>query len=71
MVRLLAGPQAQESPVKVSSKSEAPTQGEYSEAIEPVAVFPAWFANVIVTYLVGGLFIHESLTLNANTYSLS
>lgn len=38
-VQLLAGPPALESLVKVSSKSGAPTQGEYSETIELLVVF--------------------------------
>ncbi len=73
-VRLLAGPRALESSVKVSSKSGAPTRGvvgEYSEAIEPVVVFPAYFTSVIVKYLVESLSIYVSHTLDASMYTLS
>ena len=38
-VQLLAGPRAPESSVKVSSKSEALTRGEYIGGTEPVVVF--------------------------------
>lgn len=65
-VWLLAGPRALESSVKVSCKDGAPAQGEYSEAIEPVVVFPGWFARVIVTYLV--VMGHATLML---TWTLS
>lgn len=68
-VQLLVGPPALESLVKVSSKSGAPTPGEYSETIELLVVFPALAASLIAKYLVGS-FLFVSQTLDADMESV-